>query len=114
MLSRDREIDALFESTIEVFEGMLLSRLPLSEEETAGFEQRVFAWFDRFTRRPGNEYLPVERFQIPLLSGACKLARDLVERKGVKIPALSSDPVDVARELGLLGAHGNPERGAPE
>ncbi|SRR6266498_2324691 len=99
---RDEQIEFLFSKTIGVFEGAFMGRLQLSDEETLAFEERVFAWFDRFTRRPGNERVPVVRFQIPLLSGACNLARDLVESKGVTSDFLPSDPKDVARQLGLL------------
>jgi hypothetical protein len=108
---RDQEIERLFANTLDVFEGMFISRLGLSEEEKAAFEERVFAWFDRFTRRPGNERVPVDRFQIPLLSGTCRLARDIGQSRGVEIPSLSADPEDVARELGLLAG---PQQGAPE
>ena len=100
-MSRDDEIVSIFEDTLKVFEG-LLSRFALSEEEKQAFEENVFLWFDRFTRRPGNERVPVARFQIPLLSGACRLARDLGSRKGIDMPALSGDPIDIARGLGLL------------
>ena len=106
-MSRDDEIVSIFEDTLVVFD-RLLSRFALSEEEKQAFEENVFLWFDRFTRRPGNERVPVARLQIPLLSGACRLARDLGSRKGIEMPALSGDPFDVARELGLL--HG-PEEG---
>jgi hypothetical protein len=108
---RDEQIEFLFSKTIGVFEGAFLGRLQLSEEETVAFEERVFAWFDRFTRRPGNEHVPVGRFQIPLLSGACNLARDLGESKGVTVAFLPADPKDAARQLGLLEG---PETGAPE
>lgn len=106
-MSRDDEIVSIFEDTLAVFE-RLLSRFALSEEEKQVFEENVFLWFDRFTRRPGNERVPVARLQIPLLSGACKLARDLGSLRGIDMPALSGDPFDIARELGLL--HG-PEEG---
>lgn len=99
---RHEQIEFLFSKTMGVFEGAFLGRLQLSEEETVAFEERVFAWFDRFTRRPGNERVPVERFQIPLLSGACSLARDLGQSKGVTVAFLPSDPKDLARQLGLL------------
>jgi hypothetical protein len=105
-MSRDDEIISIFEDTLTVFE-RLLSRFALSEEEKQTFEENVFLWFDRFTRRPGNERVPVVRLQIPLLSGACRLARDLGSRKGIDMPALSGDPIDIARVLGLL--HGPQE-----
>lgn len=101
-MNRDVEIEALFSTVLEAFEAMFLSRLNLSEEERESFEEKVFLWFDRFTRRPGNEHVPVDRFKISLLSGACHLAREIQEHKGVRIAALSADPMEVAKKLGLI------------
>lgn len=99
-MSRSDEILSVFEGTLDVFE-RVLSPLTLSREEAEAFQETVFLWFDRFTRRPGNERVPVSRFQIPLLSAACKLARDVGARKGIQIAKLSVEPLDLARELGL-------------
>ena len=100
-MSRDDQIVSIFEDTLAVLEG-LLSRFALSDEEKQAFQESVFFWFDRFTRRPGNERVPVTQFRISLLSGACKLARDLGSSKGIEMPALPDDPVDLALRFGFL------------
>ena len=61
----------------------------------------MFLWFDRFTRRPGNESVPIDHFLIPLSrrlgdgSGACR-------RRGIDLPPLEK-PVDIGIRLGLVG-----------
>jgi hypothetical protein len=106
---RDEEIECLFADTVPVFEATFLDRLRLSEEETATFEERLFHWFDRFTRRPGTGGQVSARLQVALLSGACRLALSLAESKGIAMPSLNADPVEIARRLGLL----KPEAGGP-
>src|SRR6266700_7933377 len=102
-MNRDEEILGVFADTLGVFERPL-AELKLSHEETDAFEETVFLWFDRFARRPGNERIPAQRFQIPLFSAACKLARDLSARKGLSAPVGFWHPATLAADLGLADA----------
>ena len=100
-MRRDEELVAVFQETFELLKP-LLSCFDLSEDELAAFAQFVYGWFDRFSRRPGNETIPVDRLRVSLISGACRLARNLAEAKGRPIPAFSADPLGVALALGLV------------
>ena len=100
-MRRDEELVAVFQETFVLLKP-LLSSFELSEEEFAAFGQFVYGWFDRFSRRPGNEHLPIDRLRVSLVSGACRLARNLAEAKRIPVPAFSADPVGVALALGLV------------
>jgi hypothetical protein len=100
-MRREDELVAVFQDTFGLLKP-LLSALDLSDDEFATFGQFVFGWFDRFARRPGNEHVPLDHLRVPLVSGACRLARNLAESKGVPVPAFSGDPVGVALALGLI------------
>ncbi len=99
--TRDEELVSVFQETFVLLKP-LLSSFELSEEEFASFAQFVFGWFDRFSRRPGNEHIPIDRLRVSLVSGACRLARNVAETKGIPVPAFSADPVGVALALGLI------------
>lgn len=108
-MTREEEIGSFFEETVGVFERLLFP-LRLSDEERSGFEERVFLWFDRFTRRPGNERVPVARFLIPVLSGARSMARELAASKGLELPILFEEPVQIGVRLGLVEEVEEPPR----
>ena len=101
-MTKDEQLESVFADTLRVFVG-LLKPLRLSFEETEDFEERVFLWFDRFVRRPGNENVPAERFVIPVLSAACEMARLTASGKGIELPSLATrKPVEVGIQLGLI------------
>jgi hypothetical protein len=81
----DRRVVSVFREGNSVLQ-KLESRLSLSPEEAQDFEERVFLWFSRFSRRAGNEGIPRARFETALVSAACHLAVDLGKQKGVVIP----------------------------
>jgi hypothetical protein len=81
----DRRIVSVFREGNAVL-GRLEERLSLSSDEAQDFEERVFLWFSRFSRRAGNEGIPRARFETALVSGACHLAVDLGKQKGIVIP----------------------------
>ena len=62
-MRRDEELVALFQETFDLLKP-LLSCFELSEEELAAFAQFVYGWFDRFSRRPGNETIPVDQSRV--------------------------------------------------
>lgn len=101
-MTRDEQLDSLFADTIRVFVG-LLKPLCLSLEETEAFEERVFLWFDRFVRRPGNENASAEQLLIPMLSAACEIAKLTAKEKGIVLPSVAGkNPLDVGIQLGLI------------
>jgi hypothetical protein len=101
-MTRDGELETLFAETLGAFVG-ILEPLKLSPTEQDDFEERTFLWFERFTRRPGHEAMPAEKFVIPLLSAACRLARQTAEAKSLKLPLLVSEaPEELGIQLGLI------------
>jgi hypothetical protein len=81
----DRRVVSVFREGNSVLR-KLEDRLALSPDEVRDFEESVFLWFSRFTRRAGNEGIPRARIEAALVSGACHLAVDFGKQKGIVIP----------------------------
>ncbi|MEO8430224.1 MAG: hypothetical protein ABI592_01860 [Acidobacteriota bacterium] len=101
MLNREEQLRSVYQETFDLLRPQLF-QLRLSEAELESFGEYVYSWFERFSRRPGNEWLSVSRLRVSLVSGACTLARNLAESKGVSTSSFAGDPMHLAAQLGII------------
>lgn len=101
MLNREEQLRSVYRETFDLLRPQLYS-LRLSESELESFGEYVYSWFERFSRRPGNEWMSIPRLRVSLVSGACTLARNLAESKGVSTSSFAGDPMHLAVQLGII------------
>ncbi len=101
MLNREDQLRSVYRETFDLLRPQLY-QLRLSEDELESFGEYVYSWFERFSRRPGNEWMSIPRLRVSLVSGACTLARNLAESKGVSTSSFVGDPMHLAVQLGII------------
>ena len=101
MLNREDQLRSVYRETFDLLRPQLY-QLRLSEDELESFGEYVYSWFERFSRRPGNEWMSIPRLRVSLVSGACTLARNLAESKGVSTSSFVGDPMHLALQLGII------------
>lgn len=101
MLNREDQLRSVYRETFDLLRPQLY-QLQLSEDELESFGEYVYSWFERFSRRPGNEWMSIPRLRVSLVSGACTLARNLAESKGVSTSSFVGDPMHLAVQLGII------------